>query len=212
MKDDHIYLKVTEEVTSGKIDPALWAKAIAQALGDEDKGKYEYINLRVAQLKESNLDPHQQDNDERYMPPGVIVTPPPNEIPGDEDSNEAFDVVEDEPSADPAPDSQKTIDNDTVFNTLIMGKFGLAKTYWVFGICIMVLLYILSNIIGTLGSPTLSIVWVLGLYAYQVIVWVAIWRAAGRYSGPVIWSGLAKFAVIIGILATLGQLNMMFNP
>ncbi len=212
MNDDHIYLKVTEEVTNGKIEPALWAKAIAKALGDEDKGKYEYINLRVEQLKESNIDSQQQDNDERFMPPGAIVTPPPNEIPENEDSNEAFDVLEDEPSPEPSPDSEKTIDNDTFFNTLIMGKYGLAKTYWGFGIGIMVILYILSNIIGTLGSPTLSIVWVLGLYAYQVVVWVAIWRAAGRYSGPVIWSGLAKFAVIIGILATLGQLNMMLNP
>jgi hypothetical protein len=53
MSDEDLYLKVTDEVTNGKIDPALWAKAIAKALGDEDKGKYEYINLRVAQLKDS---------------------------------------------------------------------------------------------------------------------------------------------------------------
>lgn len=212
MNDDHLYLKVTDEVTNGKIDPALWAKAIAKALGDEDKGKYEYINLRVEQLKESNIDSPQQDSDERFMPPGVIVTPSPNEIPDNDDSNETFSVLEDEPSPNPSLDSQKAIDNDTVFKTLIMGKYGLAKTYWVFGIGIMVLLYILSNIIGTLGSPTLSVVWVIGLYAYQVIVWIAIWRASGLYSGPVIWSGLAKFAVVIGILATLGQLNLMFNP
>ncbi len=53
MSDEDLYLNVTDEVTNGKIDPALWAKAIAKALGDEDKGKYEYINLRVAQLKEA---------------------------------------------------------------------------------------------------------------------------------------------------------------
>ncbi len=53
MSDEDLYLKVTEEVSNGKIDPALWAKAIAKSLGDEDKGKYEYINLRVAQLSES---------------------------------------------------------------------------------------------------------------------------------------------------------------
>ncbi len=54
MSDEDLYLKVTEEVSNGEIDPALWAKAIANSLGDEDKGKYEYINLRVAQLSESN--------------------------------------------------------------------------------------------------------------------------------------------------------------
>ncbi len=53
MSNEDLYLRVTEEVGNGKIDPALWAKAIAKSLGDENKGKYEYINLRVAQLSES---------------------------------------------------------------------------------------------------------------------------------------------------------------
>ena len=67
MNDENLYLKVTEEVTRGNIDEALWTEAISIARGDDEKGKYEYINLRVAQLKKStsglnpeSVDPVQQ--------------------------------------------------------------------------------------------------------------------------------------------------------
>ncbi|MBT4945189.1 MAG: hypothetical protein HOI47_23400 [Candidatus Scalindua sp.] len=92
------------------------------------------------------------------------------------------------------------------------GDFGLAKTYWGFAIGVGFLLYIFSIAIGSMGSPALSIIWILGLYTYQVIVWIGVWRAASLYNGPMIWAGLAKFAVILGALMAFGQLATIFNP
>ncbi len=212
MDDDNLYLEVTEEVTKGRIDPVLWAKAIAKARGDEDKGKYEYINLRVEQMKESSQPSDTPPGDERYMPPGSLSTQVKYEDPENEANTEAFSVANDEPAFDPDTGLNHTSDNIGGFQKLIQGRYGLAKTYWGFGFGIGLILYIISIAVGSAGSPTLAIIWILGLYTYTVIVWIAIWRSASRYSGPIIWSGLAKFAVILGILAAVGQLNMMFNP
>ena len=45
--NEQLYLDATKEVDSGTQDPALWAKAMALAEGDEDKARYRYITLRV---------------------------------------------------------------------------------------------------------------------------------------------------------------------
>jgi TPR repeat protein len=56
MGDEELYLKATNEVEGASKDPALWAKAMALADGDQDKAKYQYIKLRVEQLAKSKPD------------------------------------------------------------------------------------------------------------------------------------------------------------
>jgi len=212
MNDDNLYLEVTEEVTNGKIDPALWAEAIAKALGDEDKGKYEYINLRVKQIREAPRQPDPQSGDTRYMPPGTIATQPQNNPPDSDESGEPFNVVDEEPTIIPGTETSEAKERTGVFHKLIQGRYGLAKTYWGFAIGLGFLFYFFSFVIGSLGSPTLTIIWILGLYSFQIIVWIGVWRAADQYNGLKVWSGLAKFAVIMGVLMVLGQLANTFNP
>jgi len=56
MNDEELYLKATNEVEGDSKDPALWAKAMVLAGGDQDKAKYEYIKLRVEQFEKSKPD------------------------------------------------------------------------------------------------------------------------------------------------------------
>ncbi len=42
---------VGEEILSGKLEPAAWARSLLEANGDELKAKGRYVELRVAQLK-----------------------------------------------------------------------------------------------------------------------------------------------------------------
>ena len=49
--EEQVYSKVAEEVASKNIFPGIWAKAFAEANGDEQLAKAAYIKLRVAQLK-----------------------------------------------------------------------------------------------------------------------------------------------------------------
>ena len=57
MNDEQLYLDATQEVDSGTQAPALWAKAMALAEGDEKKAMYRYIALRVEQASEEGKTP-----------------------------------------------------------------------------------------------------------------------------------------------------------
>lgn len=52
MSDEELYLEATKEVESENKNQALWAKVMALSEGDQNKAKYQYINLRVNQLLE----------------------------------------------------------------------------------------------------------------------------------------------------------------
>ena len=52
MGDEQYYLIVEQELKDDKIDKALWAKASALCQGDEQKTRYQYIQLRVEDLKQ----------------------------------------------------------------------------------------------------------------------------------------------------------------
>lgn len=50
MNDEELYLEATNEAEADRKNPALWAKVMALSEGDQEKAKYQYIKLRVAQL------------------------------------------------------------------------------------------------------------------------------------------------------------------
>lgn len=51
-KFDELYSVAFEELKSGNVDNATWAKAFAHCNGDEDKTRAHYIKYRVQRLKE----------------------------------------------------------------------------------------------------------------------------------------------------------------
>lgn len=78
MDDSGLYYTAFQEVESGDVDEALWAKAITLAEGDVDSARYKYIKLRVERLRPAdhvdNL--HPADADEygsaNIVPDGYI--------------------------------------------------------------------------------------------------------------------------------------------
>lgn len=48
--DEHLYAQAMAEIESGQTQPGLWAKAFADADGDESKAKARYLTLRVKAL------------------------------------------------------------------------------------------------------------------------------------------------------------------
>jgi hypothetical protein len=51
--DEHLYAKVAEELESGTMDKGIWTKALSQNEFDEAKAKADYVEIRVAQMKEA---------------------------------------------------------------------------------------------------------------------------------------------------------------
>lgn len=51
MGDEDLYRTIAAELSSGRTDPVLWTKALADADGDQDRTKAHYIRLRFAALR-----------------------------------------------------------------------------------------------------------------------------------------------------------------
>lgn len=62
MDDEVLFLNATKDLENGKIDEALWAKALVLAEGDEIKAKYKYILLKVEKLKSNDPNNALSDN------------------------------------------------------------------------------------------------------------------------------------------------------
>ncbi len=54
MNDEEFYKTVAEELREKRINEALWTKATAKAMGDENKVRAVYIQLRVQQLMQEH--------------------------------------------------------------------------------------------------------------------------------------------------------------
>ena len=93
------------------------------------------------------------------------------------------------------------------FEKIIDGDFGLAKTFWLFYFIPNGLLNFLTRKV-----PNEQFDWIYGLYFIFIIpVMLGIWRAADRYEGSKIWSFLAKFTVILGIIFFIFGIIIVFN-
>lgn len=102
------------------------------------------------------------------------------------------------------------------FGKLANGDFGLAKTYWLYGVLaggvlVGVVGNIFSNVVTSIGG---LVIFMLASTAYEIPVFLGTWRAANKYQGPKIWAVLAKIAVVLGatimavcLLAVIGLLG-----
>ena len=91
------------------------------------------------------------------------------------------------------------------------GRFGLAKTYWLWGTLSGIPWGIALSLV-TPGS-NFAILVVLAFFAYYVIVHVGIWRAASEYEGAKVWVILAKIAVAITpVCLVIGTLAAVIIP
>jgi len=84
-----------------------------------------------------------------------------------------------------------------IFKGLKDGDFGLAKTYWLFGVLGNFLIGLPGNLLTNLVPIAIYSVFSL---AYGVTVLLGIWNSANRYTGFKLWAILAKLAAILGFL------------
>ncbi|QNN55706.1 hypothetical protein H9K76_13815 [Diaphorobacter ruginosibacter] len=85
-----------------------------------------------------------------------------------------------------------------IISTVWAGRAGLAKTYWGYGF-LGSLIWALALVSATPGSA-LAMFAGIGLCVYSIAVNVGTLRAAGIYTGPTVWSMLAKVVAVLGIV------------
>lgn len=99
-------------------------------------------------------------------------------------------------------------DNRNFFIQLINGDFGLAKTYWLFGVLVGIAVNLMSRAVPGVG---VLILLTLAYTAYEIVVLIGTWRAANRYRGPGVWVLLAKVAVIFGSVVLVTGVLMIVS-
>ena len=82
------------------------------------------------------------------------------------------------------------------FSKLISGGFGLAITFWIFGVLVAATLYLLIK--NTTALWQLVVVTLI-VINHLVLITIAVWNAAKTYTGSRIWSWGAKLVVIAGV-------------
>ena len=89
------------------------------------------------------------------------------------------------------------------------GEAPLVETFWIWGVGVNLLLLLVVIVAGPaaplIGMLALIVGWlaVILAIAYLPFIAVAIWRSAGRYKGPAIWSVLARTVVVLRIVRLL---------
>ncbi len=89
------------------------------------------------------------------------------------------------------------------YERFIAGDYGLAKTYWLFGVLVSIFIKVAFNLVQSdNGAFIISVLFV----AYLCALLVATWNAARKYKGLKIWAILAVLVVLSGLLSTSGPL------
>lgn len=83
------------------------------------------------------------------------------------------------------------------FSKLSNGDFGLAKTFWLYGIVVSAVAGIMARLIT---SVELLIITSLLFIAYKILVLKGVWKAASKHQGAKIWTVLAKTVVVFSII------------
>jgi hypothetical protein len=87
----------------------------------------------------------------------------------------------------------------------LVGELGLAKTFWLGYFVVPNVLFLLIYWTTTPGSDA-AIAFVVGWFVYVVAASVAVWRAAGNFTGLKVWAWLARALVampIVGVVLAL---------
>mgnify|MGYP001766856759 CR=1 FL=1 len=95
------------------------------------------------------------------------------------------------------------------FPKLITGEYGLAKTFWIFGIIPDFIIYPVIMIIeNSLNHnhdiPSILVFMLITYLIYRPIVLIGTWHASTAYSGLKLWKYLSRAHVILGALGALG--------
>jgi len=97
-------------------------------------------------------------------------------------------------------ENTQKINNKGFFKKLSDGDFGLAKTYWLYGVLVSIVWNILIQGAILSDSIALIIVVLLVTIIYSVFLLTGVWNASNRYTGLKIWAILAKIYVVLSVI------------
>ncbi len=101
------------------------------------------------------------------------------------------------------------------FVRMFRGDISLRVTYWVFGVLIGGVAFWIVGMVIELNYAAIAMsssgIWLVRAFigfaiAYGVYIFIAIWRSAGKYPGKATYAVLARVAVVLGALSSIGSI------
>ena len=91
------------------------------------------------------------------------------------------------------------------------GEIPLVRTYWLYFVVIGSLIELPLSLIHHLPDSlsTALAIYAAVLFPYFPFIFVALWRAAVKYQGPIVWSVLARAAVVCSTLSIAREIHKM---
>lgn len=79
------------------------------------------------------------------------------------------------------------------------GDLGLAKTFWIGGVLVNLIMLVANRLIGLILPWPLVLCFAFGVLLYWPIWCLSVWRAANKYNGTIFWPILAKALAVVTI-------------
>ena len=107
-------------------------------------------------------------------------------------------------------DQSGGMEKKAFFRKLREGDFGLAETYWLYGVVGGLLIRIFKVSVAVLlvymnmpvaVSIVLAIIALVIIVFYMANVLLGVWRASFIYAGPKAWAVLARVAAVLGFIS-----------
>lgn len=97
------------------------------------------------------------------------------------------------------------------------GDYSLGRTFWLFGICgvalSVVAWLVVAALDGAFDDDTAFFLGVPGALAIALCYWtmwsVGVFRSAGPYNGPVLWSLIGRVVAVLVVLANVAMLAVV---
>jgi hypothetical protein len=93
------------------------------------------------------------------------------------------------------------------------GEIPLVRTYWLYFVVIGTLLELPLQLYPSRADYSLLglNIYALLFFPYFPFIFVALWRAAVKYRGPLVWSVLARAAVVWSTLSIAREVHKVFT-
>ena len=108
-------------------------------------------------------------------------------------------------------ENTQKINNKGFFKKLSDGDFGLAKTYWLYGVLVGFASNIVMAVVGMSESMILIIIPMLAFTVYYIFQLMGVWNSSNRYTGSKVWAILAKIAVVLGAITLVLTVLLMIS-
>ena len=193
-KEEALYKRVLDEVEAGVIRKGIFAKALADCLGDEKKANSLYIKYRVQSLVD----------EKKYEAKHIAYE---RKQAAEQAKIEAIEKEERDKklAEEKIRLSKEQYKEDNSHKGFIWkmkdGYFGFPKTFWFFWVIGNSLGIFVISEYGLYQNFYMALSIFLMALAYNLITSMGVFKAAKRYDGFKLWSFLALCALFVEILS-----------